>query len=116
MLALRKETKRLAALPAPGFAPQITFTVAGVILLVSAAPTNSVTVAILLTVLMNYIAGTTGTQEDLGRVRKRLALIKTGLKKATGFPKKQISLESARLSQPFILVSSLVYTPQLQGK
>ena len=75
MLALCEKTKLLTALPTRGFAPQTTVAVADAILLESAAPTNGVAVA----VLQQCIAGTAGTQEDLDRVRKRLALIKKGL-------------------------------------
>ena len=69
MLALREKKELLTALPTRGFAPQTTVTVADAILLESAAPTNGVAVA----VLQKCIAGTAGTQEDLDRVRNRLA-------------------------------------------
>jgi hypothetical protein len=68
-LALREETKHLAALLAPGFPYQTVITVADFNLLKSSAPTNGVAVA----VLQQCIAGTIGTQEDLDCVRKRLA-------------------------------------------
>ena len=60
----------------------MTVTVADAILLESAAPTNGVAVA----VLQQCIAGTAGTQEDLDRVRKRLAIIKKNLQKVAGMP------------------------------
>ena len=75
MLALREKTELMTALPTRGFAPQTTVTVADAILVESAAPTNGVAVA----VLQQCIAGTAGTQGDLDRVRKRLALIKKGM-------------------------------------
>ncbi len=101
MLALCEKTKLLTALPTRGFAPQTTVAVADAILLESAAPTNGVAVA----VLQQCIAGTAGTQEDLDRVRKRLALIKKGLQQVGRLPKKEFSLESvvARLASPFFL-------------
>jgi hypothetical protein len=101
MLTLREKTKRLTALPAPGFAPQMTITVADSILLESAAPFNGVAVA----VLQQCLAGTAGTQEDLDRVRRRLAFIKKGLQKVAGFSKNRFSPESlaARLASPFFL-------------
>ena len=74
------------ALPTRGFAPQMTVTVADAILLESAAPTNGVAVA----VLQQFIAGTAGTQEDLDRVRKRLAKTKKGLQKVAGMQKKTV--------------------------
>ena len=82
MLALLEKTKLLTALPTRGFAPQTTVAVADAILLESAAPTNGVAVA----VLQQCIAGTAGTQEDLDRVRNRLASIKKGLQKVVGMP------------------------------
>ena len=100
MPALCEKTKLLTALPARGFAPQTTVTVADAILVESAAPTNGVAVA----VLQQCIAGTAGTQGDLDRVRKRLALIKKGLQQQVGrLPKKEFSLESVvvRLAPPF---------------
>ena len=111
MLVLREKTKLLAALPARGFAPQTTVTVADAILLESAAPTNGVAVA----VLQQCIAGTAGTQEDLDRVRKRLALIKKGLQQVGRLPKKEFSLESvvARLASPFFLAPGTAYLPIL---
>ena len=81
-MALREKTELLMALPTRGFAPQMTVTVADAILLESAAPTNGVAVA----VLQQCIAGTAGTQEDLDRVRKRLAIIKKNLQKVAGMP------------------------------
>jgi hypothetical protein len=104
MLTLREETKRLTALPAPDFAPLTTITVAGVILLESSAPTNGAAVA----VLQQCIAGTAGTQEDFDRVSNRLALIKMGLHKVTGFSKKLFSPESsaARRASPLFLASA----------
>jgi hypothetical protein len=41
-------------------------------------------------VLQQCIAGAVGTQEDLDRVRKRLALIKKGLNTVAGFSKKPV--------------------------
>jgi hypothetical protein len=110
MLALREETKRLTALPAPGYAPQTTITVARAILLKSSAPTNGVAVA----AMQQRIAGTTGTQGDLDRVRNRLALTKQGMHAAFGFSKKRFSPESlaARLAPPFILAPATTY-PQV---
>jgi hypothetical protein len=60
------------------------------------------------------LAGTVGTQEDLGRVRNRLALIKKGLHKVAGFPKKRLSPESmaVRLASPFSLAPATIY-PQV---
>ena len=83
MLALREETKRLKALPALGFAPQMAIAVAGAILLESAAPISGVAVA----VLKQCVAGTIGAQEKLDRARSRLAFIKKGLQKVASFPK-----------------------------
>jgi hypothetical protein len=40
-------------------------------------------------VLQQFIAGMAGTQEDFGRVRSRLAVIKKGLDKVAGLPKKR---------------------------
>jgi hypothetical protein len=111
MLALYEKTKLLTALPTRGFAPQTTVAVADAILLESAAPTNGVAVA----VLQQCIAGTAGTQEDLDRVRKRLALIKKGLQQVGRLPKKEFSLESvvARLASPFFLAPGTAYLPIL---
>ena len=111
MLALCEKTKLLTALPTRGFAPQTTVTVADAILVESAAPTNGVAVA----VLQQCIAGTAGTQEDLDRVRKRLALIKKGLQQVGRLPKKEFSLESvvARLASPFFLAPGTAYLPIL---
>ena len=110
MLALCEKTKLLTALPTRGFAPQTTVTVADAILLESAAPTNGVAVA----VLQQCIAGTAGTQEDLGRVRKRLTLIKKGLQQVERLPKKRFSSESLaqRLASPFFLLPGSSY-PEL---
>jgi hypothetical protein len=109
MLALREKTKRLTALPAPGYAPQTTITVARAILLKSSAPTNGVAVA----AMQQRIAGTTGTQGDLDRVRNRLALTKKGMHAAFGFSKKRFSPESlaARLAPPFILAPAMPDLP-----
>jgi hypothetical protein len=103
MLALREETKRLTTLPAPGCAPQTAITATDATLLDSAAPTNGVAVA----VLNQRIAWTVGTQEDFGRVCNRLALIKKGLHKAAGLPKKRFSPESlaARLASFFLALA-----------
>ena len=111
MLALCEKTKLLTALPTRGFAPQTTVAVADAILLESAAPTNGVAVA----VLQQCIAGTAGTQGDLDRVRKRLALIKKGLQQVGRLPKKEFSLESvvARLASPFFLAPGTAYLPIL---
>ena len=111
MLAHRKKTELRMALPTRGFAPQTTVTVVDAILLESAAPTNGVAVA----VLQQCIAGTAGTQEDLDRVRKRLALIKKGLQQVGRLPKKEFSLESvvARLASPFFLAPGTAYLPIL---
>jgi hypothetical protein len=97
MLALHRETKRLAALPAPVFAPQTAITVADAILLESAPPTNGIAVA----VLQHCVAGTAGTQEDLGRVCNRLALIKKGLHEV-----------ALRIAPPFFLAPPATY-PQV---
>jgi hypothetical protein len=86
---LREETKRLAALPAPGFAPQTAISAADYILLESTAPTNSVAVA----VLKLRIAGAAGTQDDMDRICSHSALIKKSLHKYAGFPKKRFSPE-----------------------
>jgi hypothetical protein len=101
MPTLREETKRLTALPASCFAPQTAITVAGAILLGSAAPTNGAAVA----VLQQCIAGTASTKKYLGSVRGLLALIKSSLYDASGFLKKHLSPESsaARLASPFFL-------------
>jgi hypothetical protein len=109
MLRQRGELQRLTALPAPGFAPQTTSTVAGAILRESEAPTDGVAVA----VLQQSIAGTAGTQGDLGSVRRNLALIKKGLYQVAGFPKKGFSPESVatRLS-PFFLAHAATH-PQV---
>ena len=111
MLALCEKTKLLTALPTRGFAPQTTVAVADAILLESAAPTNGIAVA----VLQQCIAGTAGAQEDLDRVRNRLAKIKKGLQKAAGFPKKDFSPESValRLASPFVLAPGTAYLPIL---
>ena len=110
-MALREKTELLMALPTRGFAPQMTVTVADAILLESAAPTSGVAVA----VLQQCIAGTAGAQEDLDRVRNRLAYIKKGLQKAAGFSKKGFSLESValRLASPFFLAPGTAYLPIL---
>ena len=111
MLALYEKTKLLTALPTRGFAPHTTVTVADAILLESAALTNGVAVA----VLQQCIAGTAGTQEDLNRVRNRLAKIKRGLHKESRLSKKEFSPESVaeRLASPFFLAPGTVYLPIL---
>ena len=111
VLALREKTELLTALPARVFAIQTTVAVADAILFESAAPTNGVAVA----VLQQCIDGTAGTQEDLDRVRKRLALIKKGLQQVGRLPKKEFSLESvvARLASPFFLAPGTAYLPIL---
>jgi hypothetical protein len=110
MQTLREETKRLAALPAPGFAPQTTITVAGAIILNSAAQTHGVAVA----VLQKFIAATVGVQEDLDR-RSRLALIKKGPHAKAGFLKKRLSPESltARFAPPVFLAPATTYHQDL---
>jgi hypothetical protein len=92
MLALREETKRLTTSPAPGFALQTAITEADNVLLESAAPTNGVAVA----VLKQCTLGMAATQEDMSRVRNRLALVKNGLNTVVaGISKKFLSLENS---------------------
>ena len=76
MRELLLKTKQLTAAPEPGFASQMFVTVADALLIDSAAASNTVAVA----VLQQRIAGTAGHQEDLARVRKRLAHVLKGLK------------------------------------
>ena len=86
MKALCEKTRQLTAAPKPDFVPQRTVTVAEALLLEWAAPSTGLA----LRVLQQCIAGMAGTQEDLDRVRKRLAKIKKGLQKVAGMPKKAV--------------------------
>ena len=56
-----------------------------------------------------------GRQEDLDRVRNRLASIKKGLQKVADMPKKLLSPESValRLASPFFLALGAAYLPIL---
>jgi hypothetical protein len=110
ILTLCEEAKRLTALPAPVFAPQMAITVADAIILKYAAPTDGVAVA----VLQQCIAATAGTQEDFCFARKRPALVKSSLQKVAGSPKKRFSPESpaTRLTSPFFLAPATTY-PQV---
>jgi hypothetical protein len=81
-------------------------------------PANGVAVA----ALQQPAAGTAGTQKNLSRVRKRLALIKKTLHSVTGFSKNRLSPEglAARLASPFFLAPATTYpqvlTPAQQAK
>jgi hypothetical protein len=107
MLTLREKSKRLTALPALSFSPLTAIIVADATLLGSAAPTNGVAGA----VLQPFSDGTAGTQENLGRVSSRLALIKKDLQKVAGFPKVRFSPGSLamRLAQPIFLAPVTTY-------
>ena len=82
-------------------------TVADALLVDSAAASTTVAVA----VLQQRIAGTAGRQEDLGRVRRRLAHVLKGLKKVASNAEKQYSPESVakRLASPFFLPPATAY-------
>ena len=101
MRELYLKTKQLKTKPETGFAPQMNVTVADALLIDSAAASNTVAVA----VLQQRIAGTAGHQEDLARVRKRLAHVLKGLKKVVCNMEKLYSPESVakRLASPFFL-------------
>ena len=107
MRELLLKTKQLTAAPEPGFASQMFVTVADALLIDSAATTNKVAVA----VLQQRIAGTAGHQEDLARVRKRLAHVLKGLKKVVCNMEKLYSPESVakRLASPFFLPPATAY-------
>ena len=107
MRELFLKTKQLTTAPEPGFAPQMFFTVADALLIDSAAASTTVVVA----VLQQRIAGTAGRQEDLARVRLRLARVLKGLKKVVCNAEKQYSPESVaeRLAAPFFLPSATAY-------
>ena len=108
MRELFLKTKQLTTAPGPGFAPQMFVTVADALLIDSAAASNTVAVA----VLQQRIAGTASHQEDLTRVRKRLAHVLKGLKKMNvGGGGKQYSPESVakRLASPFFLPPATAY-------
>ena len=77
MRELYLKTKQLKTKPETRFTPQMNVTVADALLIDSAAASNTVAVA----VLQQRIAGMAGHQEDLARVRKRLAHVLKGLKK-----------------------------------
>ena len=108
MQELFLKTKQLTTAPEPGFAPQMFVTVADALLIDSAAASTTVAVA----VLQQRIAGTAGRQEDLARVRKRLAHVSKGLKKVKdGGGEKKYSPESVaeRLASPFFLSLATAY-------
>ena len=107
MQELFLKTKQLTTAPEPGFAPQMFVTVADALLIDSAAASNTVAVA----VLQQRIAGTAGHQEDLARVRKRLAHVPKGLKKVVCNMEKLYSPESVakRLASPFFLPPATAY-------
>ena len=108
MRELYLKTKQVTTAPEPGFAPQMSVTVADALLIDSAAASNTVAVA----VLQQRIAGTAGHQEDLARVRKRLAHVLKGLKKVVCNMEKLYSPESVakRLASPFFLPPATAYT------
>ena len=109
MQELFLKTKKLTKAPEPGFAPQQLVTVAGALLVDSAAASTTVAVA----VLQQRIAGTAGHQEDLVRDRSRLARVLDGLKKVkAGGGEKKYSPESVaeRLASPFFLPPATAYT------
>ena len=108
MRELYLKTKQVTTAPEPGFAPQMSVTVADALLIDSAAASTTVAVA----VLQQRIAGTAGRQEDLARVRKRLAHVLKGLKKMkAGGGEKKYSPESVaeRLASPFFLPLATAY-------
>ena len=107
MRELFLKTRQLTTVPEPGFAPQMFVTVADAILIDSAAASNTVAVA----VLQQRIAGTAGHQEDLARVRNRLAHVLKGLKKVVCNAEKQYSPGSVvkRLASPFFLPPATAY-------
>ena len=83
-------------------------TVADALLINSAAASTTVAVA----VLQQRIAGTAGHQEDLVRVRNRLARVLDGLKKVkAGGGEKKYSPESVaqRLESPFFMPDKTAY-------
>ena len=108
MRELFLKTKQLTTAPEPGFAPQMFVTVADALLIDSAAASTTVAVA----VLQQRIAGTAGRQEDLARVRKRLAHVLKGLKKVVCSAEERYSPESVaeRLAAPFFLPPATAYT------
>ena len=108
MQELFLKTKQLKTAPETRFTPQMFVTVADALLIDSAAASTTVAVA----VLQQRIAGTAGHQEDLARVRKRLAHVLKGLKKMkAGGGEKQYSPESVaeRLASPFFLPPATAY-------
>ena len=104
------KTQQLAAMPVPGFAPQMMVTVGEALLLEWAAPSNSCAVG----VLQQCIAGTPGEKVDLDRVRKRLEKVLKGLNKVVGYAQQQYSSESLaqRLASLFFLLPGSSY-PEL---
>ena len=104
------KTQQLAAMPVPGFAPQMMVTVGEALLLEWAAPSNSSAVG----VLQQCIAGTPGEKVDLDRVRKRLEKVLKGLNKVVGYAQQQYSSESLaqRLASLFFLLPGSSY-PEL---
>ena len=108
MRELFLKTKQLTTAPEPGFASQMFVTVADALLIDSAAASTTVAVA----VLQQRIAGTAGHQEDLARVRKRLAHVLKGLKKVVCSAEERYSPESVaeRLASPFFLPPATAYT------
>ena len=108
MQELFLKTKQLKTAPETRFTPQMFVTVADALLIDSAAASTTVAVA----VLQQRIAGTAGRQEDLARVRNRLARVLNGLKKVeVGGGKKKYSPESVaeRLASPFFLPLATAY-------
>ena len=104
------KTQQLAAMPVPGFAPQMMVTVGEALLLEWAAPSNSCAVG----VLQQCIAGTPGEKVDLDRVRIRLVRINKWMKKVADYAQTRYSLESLaqRLASPFFLLPGSSY-PEL---
>ena len=107
VLELCSKTNLLTTAQEPGFAPQMFVTVADALLINSAAASTTVAMA----VLQQRIAGTAGHQEDLARVRKRLAHVLKGLKKVVCNMEKLHSPESVakRLASPFFLPPATAY-------
>ena len=107
VLELCSKTNLLTTAPEPGFAPQMFVTVADALLINSAAASTTVAMA----VLQQRIAGTAGRQEDLDRVRKRLARVFKGLKTVVRNHKKLYSPESVaqRLATPFFMPGKTAY-------
>ena len=108
MRELYLKTKKLTKAPEPGFAPQQLVTVADALLVDSAAASTTVAVA----VLQQRIAGTAGHQEDLARVRLRLARVLNCLKKVVCSAEERYSPESVaeRLASSFFLPPATAYT------